>query len=76
MNILAVGDVVGQVGVRELKKRLPKIKEKYNIDFCIVNGENAADGMGLTEKLFNDILQAVSDIISMKGSNQDVYYSA
>lgn len=65
MNILAVGDVVGQVGVRELQRRLPKIKQKYNIDFCIVNGENAADGMGLTEKLFNDILHAGADTVTM-----------
>ena len=65
MNILAVGDIVGQVGVKELQKKLPKIKEKYNIDFCIVNGENAADGMGLTEKLYHDILRAGADCITM-----------
>ncbi len=65
MNILAVGDIVGQVGVKELQKKLPKIKEKYNIDFCIVNGENAADGMGLTEKLYHDILHAGADCITM-----------
>lgn len=65
MNILAVGDIVGQVGVKELQKKLPKIKEKYNIDFCIVNGENAADGMGLTEKLYHDILRAGTDCITM-----------
>lgn len=65
MNILAVGDIVGQVGVKELQKRLQKIKEKYNIDFCIVNGENAADGMGLTEKLYQDILRAGADCITM-----------
>ena len=37
MNILAVGDLVGNVGIQELKKRLPKIKKDYKIDFTIVN---------------------------------------
>ena len=65
MNILAVGDVVGNIGIQELKKRLKKIKEKYEIDFTIVNGENAAEGMGITEKNFNDILSAGADCITM-----------
>ena len=55
MNILAVGDIVGSSGVNKLKQELPKIKQEYDIDFTIVNGENAADGMGITEKNFNDI---------------------
>ena len=43
MNILAVGDIVGSTGISELQKKLQKIKKEYNIDFCIVNGENAAE---------------------------------
>ena len=46
MNILAVGDIVGSSGVKELQKRLQKVKTEYNVDFVIVNGENAAEGMG------------------------------
>lgn len=65
MNIIAVGDIVGSIGVQELQKRLPKIKEEYNIDFCIVNGENAAEGMGLTLKNFKDILKAGADCVTM-----------
>ncbi|MCI9063066.1 MAG: TIGR00282 family metallophosphoesterase [Clostridia bacterium] len=65
MNILAVGDIVGSIGVKELERKLPEIKRKYNIDFCIVNGENAAEGMGITEKNFNDILKAGADCITM-----------
>ena len=56
MKILAVGDVVGKTGVNKLKESLPSIIKNNNIDFVIVNGENAADGMGLTEKLYKDIL--------------------
>ncbi len=65
MNILAVGDIVGNSGVTKLKLELPEIKEKYNVDFVIVNGENAADGMGLTEKNFNDIINSGTDCVTM-----------
>ncbi len=65
MNILAVGDIVGNIGVSKLKKELPDIKRKYNIDFTIVNGENAAEGMGITEKNFNDIVKAGADCVTM-----------
>lgn len=65
MNILAVGDIVGKSGVTKLKECLPIIKEENNIDFTIVNGENAADGMGLTENLYRDILKSGVDIVTM-----------
>ena len=65
MNILAVGDLVGNVGIQELKKRFPKIKKDYKIDFTIVNAENSAEGMGITEKNFNDILSIGVDCITM-----------
>ena len=38
MNILAIGDIVGEIGVKKIVKELPKLKEKYDIDFCIING--------------------------------------
>lgn len=65
MNILAVGDIVGNSGVNKLKSELKDIKAKYNIDFCIVNGENAAEGMGITKKNFDDIILAGADCITM-----------
>jgi len=65
MNILAVGDIVGNSGVNKLKNELQDIKNKYNIDFVIVNGENAAEGMGLTIKNFKDIISAGTDCITM-----------
>ena len=65
MNILAIGDIVGNIGVKELQKRLPELKKQYNIDFCIVNGENSAEGMGITEKNFKDILKAGANCVTM-----------
>lgn len=52
-------------GIKKLKGTLPKLKEKEKIDFIIVNGENSAEGMGITEKNFNDILEANVDVITM-----------
>ncbi len=65
MKILAVGDLIGNAGIKELKKNLSDIREKENIDFVIVNGENSAEGMGITEKNFQDILAQKVDVITM-----------
>ena len=65
MKVLAIGDIVGSAGVNELKLRLKEIKEKENIDFTIVNGENSAEGMGITEKIFNDIISLGTDVVTM-----------
>lgn len=65
MRILAVGDIVGEAGVRKLKEELPKIQKEENIDFVVTNGENSAGGMGITEKHFNDILQAGTNVVTM-----------
>ena len=65
MKVLAVGDIVGEAGVRKLKEELPKIKREENIDFVITNGENSAGGMGITERNFRDILEAGTNVITM-----------
>ena len=65
MKILAVGDLIGSAGVKELGKQLKILREKENIDFVIANGENSAEGMGITEKNFHDILEAKVDVITM-----------
>lgn len=65
MKILAIGDIVGESGVKKLKEILPNIKKQEKIDFVITNGENSAGGMGLTEKLFKDIIEAGTDVVTM-----------
>lgn len=65
MKILAVGDLIGTSGIKELKKVLPEIRKNEKIDFVIVNGENSAEGMGITEKNFKDILEENVDVITM-----------
>ena len=65
MKVLAIGDIVGTAGINELKTRLKEIKEKEKIDFTIVNAENSAEGMGITEKNFKDITSLGVDTITM-----------
>jgi len=65
MRILAVGDLVGTVGLKKFEKEYKEIKEKENIDFCIVNAENVAEGMGITEKAFQSLLNQKVDCITM-----------
>lgn len=65
MKILAVGDIVGENGVRKLKEELPKIRNEKNIDFVIVNAENSAGGMGITTKIFEDLMALNIDAITM-----------
>lgn len=65
MRILTIGDIVGENGVKKFKEELPKIRNEENIDFIIVNAENSAGGMGITTKIFNDLLNLNVDVITM-----------
>lgn len=65
MNILFVGDVVGRPGRNYLKKNLPVLKEKYDVDFTIVNGENCAGGVGITKSTYDELLSYGVDIITL-----------
>ena len=65
MKILAVGDIVGRNGLKKLQAVLPKFMQQNEIDFVVVNGENAADGMGITEKMYRDILNLNVDVVTM-----------
>ena len=65
LKILAIGDLVGEGGVKKLKELLPKIKEQEKIDFVIVNAENSAGGMGITSKIFSELKNLKIDVITM-----------
>ncbi|MEJ2178043.1 MAG: YmdB family metallophosphoesterase, partial [Gammaproteobacteria bacterium] len=49
MNVLTVGDIVARPGRKILTTKLASIQSSYDIDFTIVNIENAAGGFGITE---------------------------
>ena len=63
-HILAVGDVVGEPGLRHLEKHLRALKKLKGIDFTVVNGENAAN-VGLTEKDAWRIYDAGADAVTL-----------
>lgn len=63
--ILFVGDVVGGVGRRALHALLPGLRERLAPDFVVVNGENAAGGVGITPKIARDLLGAGVDAITL-----------
>lgn len=64
LNILFIGDVVGQSSVNRLIKRLPKLKKEYEIQVTVVNGENSANGNGITPFSANLLLSGGTDIIT------------
>lgn len=64
MNILCIGDVVGNVGCDCLQKILPRLKRELAADVCIVNGENSADGNGILPVSAANIFAAGADVIT------------
>ena len=64
MRILFLGDVVGRSGRTAVIETLPRLRERYRIDFVVVNGENAAGGFGITEALLTELLDAGADVVT------------
>lgn len=65
MNFLVVGDIVGTPGMDALRANISRLKEKFSIDFTIVNGENSADGMGITHKILKDMYALGVDVVTL-----------
>ena len=63
-NILFLGDIVGEPGRRAVIDLLPVIREREGIDFVVVNGENSANGRGITPKISIDLLRAGAAVIT------------
>lgn len=64
MRILFIGDVVGGPGRRGLARTMPSLRERLAPDLIVVNGENSAGGMGITEKTAGQIFAAGADVIT------------
>ena len=64
MRVLFIGDVVGGPGRRGLRETMPSLRERYAPDLVIVNGENSAGGIGITERTANDIFGAGAGVIT------------
>ena len=64
MQILCIGDVVGSVGCQFLRAHLPALKRAKGIDLVIANGENSADGNGVTPASADYLLDSGVDVIT------------
>ena len=65
MKLLFVGDVVGGIGRRTFAALLPAIRDAHQPDFVVVNGENAAGGVGITQKTARELLESGADAITL-----------
>ncbi len=65
MRLLFVGDIVGRTGRAALLEHLPGLRERWRLDFVVVNGENAAGGFGITEAICEDFLAAGADAVTL-----------
>lgn len=64
MRVLFIGDVVGSPGRRGLRETMPALRERYAPDLTIVNGENSAGGIGITERTANDLFGTGTGVIT------------
>ncbi len=64
MKVLFVGDITGEAGREVLSNLLPKVVERYKIDFIIANGENAAAGFGITPKIAEELFRLGVHVIT------------
>ena len=65
MRILCIGDVVGSIGCEFLRNNLPTLKKVKGVDFVICNGENSADGNGLTPVSAKHLFDSGVDAITL-----------
>jgi metallophosphoesterase (TIGR00282 family) len=65
MKVLFVGDVVGKPGRAGLGRAMPGLRERHRPDLVIVNGENSAGGLGITEKTADDLFGMGADVITL-----------
>ncbi|GAA4701388.1 TIGR00282 family metallophosphoesterase [Brevibacillus fulvus] len=71
MKLLFVGDIMGSAGREMVRDYLPRLKRKYDPTFIVVNGENAAHGRGITEKICRELFEAGAEAITMGNHTWD-----
>jgi 2',3'-cyclic-nucleotide 2'-phosphodiesterase len=64
MRVLFIGDIVGKVGRKYLNLHLAELKNSQRFEYVIANGENAAGGAGMTEKIFHELRAAGVDVVT------------
>lgn len=64
MNLLFIGDVVGESGSEYLESQMYALKKEYDIDFTVVNGENSAVGNGISRQSYNRLIHMGADVVT------------
>ena len=65
MRILFIGDIVGRSGRNVVLERMPTLVSDWKLDVVAVNGENAAGGFGITEAIYQELVEAGADVITL-----------
>jgi len=65
LNLLFIGDIIGKLGRKVCRQVLPELEKKLSPDLIIANGENSAHGYGITEKVYNELLEMGIEAITM-----------
>jgi hypothetical protein len=65
VRLIFLGDVVGRSGREAVAQHLPGLRSRYRPDLVVVNGENAAHGFGITEEIFQGLLAAGADVVTL-----------
>jgi len=64
VRVAMIGDVVGEPGLKTIEEKLPQIIQENTVDFTVVNGENSAEGFGITEEALKRIIASGADIVT------------
>lgn len=65
MRILFIGDILGRSGRTIVNERLPGLVKDWKLDLVVINGENAAGGFGITEVIYNELIDAGADAVTL-----------
>jgi metallophosphoesterase (TIGR00282 family) len=65
MRLLFLGDIVGRSGRRAAVEAIPRLRQRYKLDFVVINGENAAGGFGITEAIHQELIDAGADAVTL-----------
>jgi 2',3'-cyclic-nucleotide 2'-phosphodiesterase len=71
MRLLFIGDVVGRSGRAVVNSQLPLLRDKWRLDFVVVNGENAAGGFGITEVVCQELIDSGADAVTLGNHSFD-----
>jgi metallophosphoesterase (TIGR00282 family) len=71
MRIAFFGDIVGKTGRKSVGANLPMLRDRLELDFVVINAENAAAGFGVTEKICNELFEYGADVLTMGNHTWD-----